>query len=157
MSLHYIIDGYNITNHPSFSRASKSSRPVQAALLDLIRIKKLTGSPKNKVSVVFDGYPPAVPAEDAEFEVIFSRRICADERIVRMVEESSGRRSIIVVSDDAAIRSSVRHLLAQVMPVEEFIEGRAKARRGARNDPAEDKLGYVQMQKINEELRKAWL
>ncbi|MBM3250334.1 MAG: NYN domain-containing protein, partial [Candidatus Omnitrophica bacterium] len=63
MSLQYVIDGYNIINHPQFSRTQKSPEDPVGSLLWLIRSKRLTGSAKNKVIVVFDGYPKSVDAD----------------------------------------------------------------------------------------------
>ena len=57
MSLRYIIDGYNIINHPLFAKTSRKSQDVRVALLNFLRVHKPCGSPKNKISVVFDGYP----------------------------------------------------------------------------------------------------
>ncbi len=55
MSLHYIIDGYNLIKHRSFIPASNIHDP-RFALIQFLRKKKPCGSPKNKVTIIFDGY-----------------------------------------------------------------------------------------------------
>ena len=52
MSLQYVIDGYNLINHRLFIPTDKRTKDSRIALLELIRIKKLCGSPANEVIVV---------------------------------------------------------------------------------------------------------
>lgn len=159
MSLHYIIDGYNIINHPQFTRTHKSSQDSRTALLSFIRRKRLTGSLKNKVTVVFDGYPDssAAPFDESGIRVIFSRRVSADEKIKMLVEETAGRKNIIVVSDDKEIKFMVKSLRARVSGVDEFFSVKEKAENGRKGEIIEAGLNYTQMQKINEELSRLWL
>jgi len=159
MSLQYIIDGYNIINHPEFTPRRRSSLSIQSALLDFILSNRLTGSAKNKVIVVFDGYPaPITCKKGGDISVIFSRIISADEKIKRMVEESAGRGSIIVVTDDAEIKFAVRALGARVQAIAEFTGSKARRERpAAGKEQPKDLPTYTQMQRINEELRKLWL
>ena len=158
MSLHYIIDGYNIINHPQFTRTHKSSQDSRSALLSLIRRKRLTGSLKNKVTVVFDGYPDlsAAPFDESGIRVIFSRRVSADEKIKMLVEETANRKNIIAVSDDKEIKFMVKSLRARVSGVDEFFSVKEKAKNGRKEEMMEAGLNYTQMQKINEELSRLW-
>lgn len=159
MSLHFVIDGYNIINHPQFRRAHKSSPDERAALLSLIRRKKLTGSLKNKVTVVFDGYPDsrARPLDESGILVIFSRRVSADEKIKMIVEQTAERKNIIAVSDDKEIRFTVKSLRAQALGVDEFFLAKEKPKNDRKGEMIEPELNYTQMQKINQELEKIWL
>ena len=159
MSLQYVIDGYNIINHPKFIPARRSYVSIQSALLDFILANKFTGSNKNKITVVFDGYPaPIALRESGDISVVFSRRISADEKIKRMVEESAGRGSIIVVTDDGEIKCAVRALGARVQGIEEFVKSKAgRVISAADKEQSKDLPSYGQMQRINEELRKLWL
>src|SRR3989338_7000094 len=122
MSLHYIIDGYNIINHPLFTRLLKSPLNPRATLLLLIRKKRLTGSLKNKVTVVFDGYPDAnqTVLDEPDITVIFSRKVSADEKINLLIEETANRKIIIVVSNDREIQYSAKSLGAKVLGIDEF-------------------------------------
>jgi len=160
MSLQYIIDAYNIINHPQFSPSSKGSG-VQASLVEFIRTNRLTGSRKNKVIIVFDGYPKSgqdIP-EEPGILCLFSRMIEADEEIKKLVEESAQPRNIVVVSDDRQVQLASRLLAAQTCGVKEFICGKKNKRMpGPSSEEVDDnKISYSKMQKINAELKKRWL
>jgi predicted RNA-binding protein with PIN domain len=159
MSLQYIIDGYNLIHHPLFNKyTAKKSKDSRIALLDFIKINRLCGSPKNKITVIFDGYPDlsARNLDSDEINVIFSRSQTADERIKGIVEKSGNPKNVVVVSDDNEIRFMVKSIGAKVLSVEEFLSRKEKLQ--ARIETlAESKLTYSQMHKINQELRKIWL
>ena len=160
MSLQYIVDAYNLTNHPRFKLITRAVN-IQHSLADFIRINKLTGSKNNKVILVFDGYPPQnqdLPENDG-LTCMFSRKIEADELIKKIVEESGSVRNIIVISDDKQVQLASRLLHAQVCGVEEFICGKKDKRiaRVEKVDANGAELTYSAMQKINAELKKRWL
>src|SRR3989338_5877343 len=127
MSLQYIIDGYNIINHPLFiQHASKKINDSRIALLEFIRTNRLCASPKNKITVVFDGSGLSGQISDkTDIGIIFSRRETADERIKRIVENIGNPKNIVVVSDDKEIKFFAQSCGARVLSVEEFIN-RAK-------------------------------
>ena len=161
MSLQYIIDAYNIINNPQFKPATKTVLNVQHALVDFIKLNRLSGSKNNKVIFVFDGYPPAgqeIP-EEKGLVCVFSRMIEADELIKKIVEESAQPRNIIVVSDDKEVQLMSRFLHARVCGVAEFICGKKSSKfvSAVGLDEADSKLSYSKMQKINAELKKKWL
>ncbi|TAM41266.1 hypothetical protein EPN54_02025 [bacterium] len=161
MSLQYIIDAYNLINHPQFNPPSRGFSSVQASLVEFIKINKLSGSQKNKVIIVFDGYPKAglqIPEEPGML-CLFSRGIEADEKIKELVEESSQPGNIIVVSDDRQVQMGARLLRAQTCGVEEFIRGKKSKLRAdtGREEDEDNKVSYSKMQKINAELKKKWL
>lgn len=160
MSLQYIIDAYNLINHRRF-KAPKPTANIQQALVDFIRINRITGSKNNKVILVFDGYPPAnqdMP-EGEGLVCMFSRKIEADELIRKIVEKSASAANIIVVSDDKQVQLTSRLLHARICGVEEFICCRKSNKLISFEslNPAEAKLTYTAMRKINEELKKLWL
>ena len=160
MSLQYVIDAYNLTNHPRF-KAVKTAVNIQHCLADFIRINKLSGSRNNRVILVFDGYPPSgedIPEGDG-LVCMFSRKIEADELIKKIVEASTCPRNIIVVSDDKQVQLASRLLHAQICSVEEFICGKKnnKAAIDVKLAVGDFKLSYAKMQKINAELKKKWL
>ncbi len=160
MSLRYIIDGYNLINHPLFSRAQKHSSDPSTALTAFIKIHRLTGSLKNKATIVFDGYPPSSGwnCGDSGINVIFSRDISADDEIKIIVEQSADRKNIIVVSDDREIKFCAKSLGAQSKGIEDFIGVKEKSRNDRKQaNLAEQKLNYSQMQEINQELKRIWL
>lgn len=159
MSLQYVIDAYNLINHPLFKTA-KPAVNIQHCLIDFIKVNKLTGSKNNKAILVFDGYPPQdyIP-DEAGLICLFSHRIEADELIKKIVEESISPRNIIVVSDDKQVQLSARLLRAQTKGVEEFVCGKKNNKLIPVVPPgaSEFKLAYSAMQKINAELKKLWL
>lgn len=169
MSLQYIIDGYNIINHPLFAHIHKKIKNSRIALLEFIRIKRLCGSPKNKATVIFDGYskPEELKQNNNDINVIFSRTETADKEIKRMVEASSNPRNIVVVSDDNEIRFFIRSLGAHCVSVEDFINspsaGRGKVNRNKnlldsqKKESLKPELTYSQIQRINQEFKKIWL
>jgi predicted RNA-binding protein with PIN domain len=159
MSLQYVIDGYNITNHRFFPRAHKKNTQVHTSLVTLIISRRLTGSPKNKVTVVFDGYPLkgySVP-QGQNFDIIFSRSITADEKIKKLVESFGNRNNIVVVSDDRQLQFTVKSLGARCMGIEDFICGQVEKRRIKREETVKAELNFTQIDQINKELRRLWL
>jgi predicted RNA-binding protein with PIN domain len=160
MSLHFIIDGYNIIHHHLFNQQNniKIKEPKQM-LSEFIRINRLCGSPKNKVTVVFDGYPDTLSQGDDinEFNIIFSRKNSADARIKQMLENSGNPKNIIVVSDDKEIKLFTKSFGARAMGVEEFIGIREGKKARSKETAFKPELSYTQMFEINEELKKIWL
>lgn len=161
MSLQYIIDAYNLTNHPAFKPSTRQSLNIQQELADFIKFHKLTGSKNNSVILVFDGYPPRaedIPAEQG-LVCVFSRAKEADELIKEIVQDSASPGNIVVVSDDKEVQITSRLFGAQVCGVEKFICSKKdhQVALGARQAAADFKLSYAKMQKINAELKKKWL
>lgn len=160
MSLQYIIDGYNLLNCPRFRHKHKEAATPAKAILDFIRTNKLTGSLKNSLTIVFDGYPPSgttIPDEQ-NTQIIFSRKISADEKIRKILEEQACRKNIIVVSDDNEVRFMAKMLRAGHIGTDEFIGIDKKSGSASKaRDLVKADLSYSQMSRINEELRKVWL
>lgn len=159
MSLLYVIDGYNLTNHPRFGRKFKKGDDPARQVLRFIRQGRLTGSAGNKLVMVFDGYPPggARAGAEAEAAAVYSRSSSADEKIEKIVEASSGRRNIVVVSDDRQVQQSSRLLGASVMGIEEFTAPRHRQRQRAGDEPSKPEISFSEAQKINRELSRLWL
>jgi hypothetical protein len=158
MSLRYIIDGYNVTNHPDFPRGSRApAADPRQALLNLIKTRRLSGSPRNRVDVVFDGYPgeECGPAYSWA-NIIFSREISADERIRKMLEVSGNPRNVIVVSDDKEIRSFARIFGCRYSNVPDFL-GLKPSGRGVKCEIPEPEISFSEKHRINEELKRIWL
>lgn len=162
MSLQYIIDGYNIIHHATFTQqANKKTQNPRLALLEFIKRNQLTGSVKNKVTLVFDGYPNLQETKTLSdyadtVNVIFSRKEVADNRIKKILQDLPNPKDAVVVSDDKEIRFFTKSFGAKVISVEEFISHGEKAPQDKR-DVLKPELTYTQMHKINQELRKIWL
>lgn len=156
MPLHYIIDGYNLIKHRCFAPSSNIHDP-RFALIQFLRKEKPCGSPKNKVTILFDGYSGDLSMRGLEFEVIFSCEASADERIKKIVESASTPKNLVVVSDDRQIRDFVKLCGAVSLGVEEFLNFSRKKASSRAEDSLKPELGDNAARKINDELRKIWL
>ncbi len=157
MSLQYIIDGYNVIKHSQFNRIHKHSEDPAGDLLAFIRIRKPALNSQDKVLIVFDGYPKANSADGSNPRLIFSRKISADEKIKRIVEESADRKNLVVVSDDRELQIMVKACGARCMAVEEFIATKTRPQSLKSHETLKPELSFTEIHKINQELRKIWL
>ena len=157
MSLQYIIDGYNLIHNPAFT-LSKKINNTKRALLELIKTKRLCGSPRNKIIVVFDGYPGAgeFKQDYADIEVIFSKKETADEKIKKIIEASGNCKNSVVVTDDKEVRFFVKAAGCRITGVEEFINRKDKTHIQEEGF-LKTELNYSQIHKINQELKRIWL
>jgi predicted RNA-binding protein with PIN domain len=167
MSLAYVIDGYNLIKHSVLADAIRKgvsgrqgTGSEQAALVQIIRASRLTGSENNRVVIVFDGYSPTqVSLAGGQFEIVYSCDISADDYILRLVEKAQNPRNVVVVSDDRQVQASSKLRGACVIGVEEFCGKGAAAKKAARQCEQEDmrKLSHSDMERVNKELREKWL
>ena len=157
MSLHYVIDGYNLIKQtPRLTK--KRLKDSRVGLVRFIKEKRPQGSKKNLVTIVFDGAPDMpVRSSGTDIKVIFTKNESADDWIKRSVENTKNPKQIVVVSNDKQIRFYVRSLGAKILSVEEFIAEKQKF--GLPDEPSQSKieLSSQQAQQITEELRKIWL
>jgi hypothetical protein len=159
MSLHYIIDGCNLIHYPLFAELARGKPgDARSVLAQLIRERRLCGSPNNKITLVFDGFAPAGEFEAAGHipRVVFSGEETADEKIIGMIEDSACRGALVAVSDDKQIRIFAAGQRAKAMSAEEFFS-RGQGQKKQQRESAEEKISYGEMEKINRELRKVWL
>ena len=157
MSLRYIIDGYNIIKHPLASRYLNKFKDSRYGLLRFIRDNHLTGSMKNSVLVVFDGYRGNIElGSELGIEVIFSQEESADEKIKKLIQNNPNNKSTIVVSDDREIRFFVKGYNSGTMTVEDFISV-SKKNKQRKGEYVKEELSYSQRLKIDRELAKLWL
>lgn len=156
MSLHYILDGYNIIKQlPSQNKIKLSSS--RNALIRFIDVYHPQGSRKNKVTIVFDGREDVLPyKEDTQFEIIFAKKESADDRIKKIVERSKRPKQIVVVTDDREIIFYVRHIGAKVLSVEDFLSSVKQTRIIDEKDEKKHIPAHIEMS-ITEELKKVWL
>jgi hypothetical protein len=156
MSLHFIIDGYNLVKHRSFI-PPPGIRDSRFALIQFLRINKPCGSPKNKVTIIFDGYSGDFSLSGLEFEVIFSCEDSADERIKKIMEKDPLPKSLIVISDDRQIRDFARLCGVVSLGIEEFLDPPSKKKAPQKAAQEKTPLSYSAAHKINEELKRLWL
>lgn len=160
MSVHYIIDGYNVIKQVKFF-TGKKLRSSREGLLRFIEIYRPQGSSRNEVTVVFDGRADVVagPQIKSKVQVIFSKNESADEKIKRMVERSPNPSCIIVVSDDKEIIYYCRSLGARIKSTPEFLEKLINIPNKPQTADEHDKpeLNSEMATKITEQLKHIWL
>lgn len=167
MSLAFIIDGYNLVKHRVLAGAIRKTTSGRqgtgselASLIQIIRLDRLTGSARNRVTIVCDGYRPHNAPEPADpFEIVYSCDDSADDCIVRLVDKAGRPGNLVVVSDDRQIQAAAKMRGCSVLGVEEFCGRNAAKKKAASGREQEDtgKLSYSDMERINKELREKWL
>ncbi|HBO97581.1 MAG TPA: hypothetical protein DE315_00610 [Candidatus Omnitrophica bacterium] len=124
MSLHYLLDGYNIIHQmPLPSGALNKLEDQRRHLVQWVGSRAPQGSLRNTVTIVFDGRSDVwSPGAASSIGVVFAQGETADEKIIRMVEEAEHKKNIVVVTDDRSLQCSVRALGAKVSGVQTFLE-----------------------------------
>lgn len=150
--LWYIIDGWNVI----YKIPSVKNKPLpRQELISFIRSKRLTGSGRNKVTIVFDGNAPLPQVlGDRQFEVIFSGSRSADDIIKGKAKEYSRKTNVVVVTDDREIIQDVCACGIQHSRVDDFLaktKGKTIVKQETKN------ISYTLQREITEELRKIWL
>ena len=166
MSVHFILDGYNVIQRVS-ALVSPKLETSRDNLIKFITKARPQGSPNNPVTIVFDGQSGLGERLNVTgVQVVFSSDDSADEEIKRIVAEAKNRKNITVVTDDRAIQYYVRALGANVVSVYDFF---AKAHLTSPPDEAADttrprninaagkNISKVVEHKINLELEEFWL
>ena len=154
MSLHFVIDGYNLIKQTSILNKI-NLEDSREALIRFLKISRPQGN--NPVTVVFDGIEGGFYCRDISgIEVIFSSHQSADDKIKRMVERSPNPKNMVVVTNDREIRSFAELHRAQIKKVEEFL---AKLNPKSANPRSDDNkaLSPQKASEITEEMKKIWL
>ena len=126
----YLVDGNNVmAQRVGWHRDKAGAR--RGLLEELARFARARGV---SVSVVFDGAPEEFFADGSSYKgvrVFYSERGSdADERIKGMVEETRGRRTLLVVTSDRRLADYVRRCGAQVVRSGEFRKRMEEAAAG---------------------------
>lgn len=162
MSLQYIIDGYNAI----YKITSLKDRHLQDAREGLVRLiidNSLCGSPKNKVLVVFDGKDQIFYAPDSnipkgfDIKIIFTHDETADDKIKRLVDESSNPKQIVVVTDDRDILYYCRAAGARIISVKEWSLSDKMLKARYRKSSCKLHTCVKSADTITNELKKIWL
>ncbi|MBU1088222.1 MAG: NYN domain-containing protein [Candidatus Omnitrophica bacterium] len=159
MSIHYIIDGYNVIKQVSFL-TGKKLRSGREGLVKFIERYRPQGSSRNAVTLVFDGQADvSSPQLISLIKVIFSKGESADAKIKRMVERSKNPKQIVVVTDDKEIMFYCRSIGATVSSVRAFINNSYRAKKSECVEEQEDKpeLDSAIAMRITEDLKKLWV
>ena len=162
MSLHYILDGYNMI-HQSDALARGSLEQQRDQLIRFLERNHLQGSVKNTLTVVFDGRSDVFSEhKPSSVKIIFSKDESADEKIKRIVAESSIKANVVVVTNDRDIQYSVRAYGAKAIGVEGFLRKQDNAQTSVSKNKErafkEQKAIPKTLEfKITTELEKIWI
>ncbi|MCM8787021.1 MAG: NYN domain-containing protein [Candidatus Omnitrophica bacterium] len=146
----YIIDAFNLFH--KIKNLKKSNSPHQDLII-YIHKYKLTGSQKNKVIIVFDGYKQQ-SFINYNFEILFSYQNSADNVIKNLIDKYVNKNEVFVVSDDIEIRNFAKSRNARSIKIEEFLEKKEKHKTAVADDK---NISYTLQREITEELKKIWL
>ncbi len=163
MSLHYLIDGYNAI-HKLSGLAERSGVQAREALIHYVEMSRPQGSIKNKVTVIFDGQRGVVqPQRNSLIQVVFSQGEDADSCIKNMVDQTTHRRNMIVVTEDKEIQVYVKRSGAKVLSIKDFFKKsqgqilRTGSKRSVSGPGEERSVSRTLAERINAELRNIWI
>lgn len=150
MSLHYLLDGYNLL----YALPVMPAGPWEAkrtALLQKLAHEKPYGN--NRVTVVFDSREGSGSrSKTGSLDVAFTAGETADEWISHYVRRSANPRILIVVTDDQGLRHLIRGTGAKGLGTREFWE-KAEKTSGPRVEPGL----AIDSDSITDEFKKKWL
>ncbi len=128
MATRYYIDGYNVLHKSAALRplAQEDYESAREALVDRVGIFCMATG--NRVTVVFDGRGQHKPERQvplrgvAGLDILFSpKNSSADAVIERLVYKASNRMSLVVVSNDHALRDLCCGMGALTMDADNFL------------------------------------
>jgi predicted RNA-binding protein with PIN domain len=158
MSLHFIIDGYNLLLRSRQFNCSSDSDEMSAArqkLIQFLEQERPQGSFRNRVTVVFDGQAGVIGdwrgASHRSIRVIFTEGESADDRILKLIEGENELSQTVIVTDDRELSYRARQRRAKTLPVKEFL-----AKRKREESPPPD-LDPDEAREITQQLAKLWL
>ena len=164
MSLHYLLDGYNISNQLPIKSLDKLE-DQRKNLVSFIERNRPQGSVRNKVTIVFDGRAGIEYQQmSVSVEVVFSKDEIADNKIRSIVEKARNKKNIIVVTDDREIQYAVKANGAKVLSVKDFLAqgnksqaSRTSNRKRSSKNEKQKRIPRVIEFQITSEMKKIWL
>jgi len=160
MSVHYIVDGYNVLKQ----LPDLEGRPLKNGRWGLIRyfeIYRPQGSIKNKVTIVFDGksevnLPTQRILKKTNIEIIFSQDEIANEKIKKLVSRLPNPKQVIVVTDDRELKEAVKIYGVKVFSVKELAQKKFP-QADEKIIKRKTTLSQEEAEKITKELEEIWL
>ena len=150
MSVHYILDGYNIVHQMPALKLDKLE-DQRRSLIHFIEQCSPQGSSKNYVTIVFDGASDVFGGmKSAAATIVFSQGESADDKIRRIVAEAKNTKNIVVVTNDRDIQYAVGALGAKATSVSEFL---SKGKSAGKRKPIAKK-NTKQAKKVSSESEK---
>ena len=156
MSLHYLLDGYNIIHQMPLSVDIKLE-DQRRQLIRWVESRAPQGSSRNMVTIIFDGKTDVWGGNggSSSIQIVFAQGQSADEKIIAMVEEAAHKKNIVVVTDDRALKYAARALGAKVSGVQAFLKQGASAPAG-RVESGKN-ISKTLEHNITSEFEKIWL
>lgn len=154
MSLHYVIDGYNL-----LKRLRNNSQPGIEDRSSLLKfLSEYSSRRKVQITIVFDGYGYE-RLDYLKVKVCFSRDISADEYILSFLKDKTRKKNYRVVTDDLELRFKLKNLGIEVMEVNKFFclaekKVSPKVIGKIREKPS---LYSKQAQELRKELEEIWI
>jgi len=157
MSLHYLLDGYNIIHQmPTLIQLELDQQRL--SLVRHIEQYNPQGSSRNSITIYFDGRPGrAQPIVSTSVKIIFTQDRSADDRIKQAVKSSANSRRLVVVTDDRDIQYSICAHGARVVTVAEFLGRLTRKNAGTAAEGPVKKIDPSAQEEINDELKSLWL
>lgn len=161
MSLHYVLDGYNVLNK-IFLNSGGSLEDSRMALIRMLEVQRPQGSLKNSLTVVFDGKAGfASQVKTSTLDIVFTQGETADDWIKAMVARARNPKNIVVVTEDNEIKIYARHCHAKVLGVKDFFgktQKKQNKQRSLKTKPQTiQRVSNTEQYRINAELRKIWI
>ena len=158
MSLHFILDGYNILlRSRQFNRFSDSDEMSGARqkLIQFLERERPQGSVRNRVTIVFDGRADVIGdwrgVSHQGIRVIFTEGESAGDRILKLIEEEKEPSQTVIVTDDRELSYRESQFRGKTLSVKAFL---AK-RKPEANSPAD--VDPDEAREITRQLAKFWL
>ena len=164
MSLHYVLDGYNIIQSgPDELIARGNLQGKRDYLLSLLKTFLNKGAAGMQVTVIFDG-PESLPFFGSEpsssyyygVRVVFSEGRSADVRIEELVNKLTNTGETVVVTNDRGLRRLIATSGVRFMSVDEFVRKILPVQGGGKQGVARE-VEISAAESINKELKDIWL
>jgi predicted RNA-binding protein with PIN domain len=156
MSLHYLLDGYNIIKQiPSL--ADKKLEDGRLGLIRWINMDRPHGSANNKITIVFDGNTEGFGMVDGGIaSVVFSQYGSADDVIKHTIEDARDPKQYVVVTNDKDVYIYARSFGAKILSVQEFTKASKRSSSGTLKRDSKN-ISLRDQAQINKELSDLWL
>lgn len=156
MSLHFIIDGYNLIKQTA-ALNKVNLKDSREALIRFITVSAPQGSKNNTITIVFDGWQGKFYYRAVSYlRIIFSNDKSADEIIKQLAEKSDNAKNIVVVTNDREVQFYARQAGAKVEAVEDFVS-RALPKKNKAQADEKNVLYPIDAARITDELKKLWI
>ena len=147
-----IIDGNNVFRALNLIHGVDQTAAEQF----LQKLESIAASRGWEVTVVFDGQTVNVPPQSPGIRVLFSYEETADDVIKRLVDDAKNVRSLVVITDDRAIRYYSRAAGAGIKSVKEFFRS-MKVKTSGPGTSDRKTISPSQEYGITQEMTQIWL